>query len=35
MKVVITGGAGFLGQKLARRLLQDGAIAGPPASPSG
>src|SRR5258705_70009 len=27
MKVVITGGAGFLGKKLARRLLQ-GAIAG-------
>jgi len=27
MKVVITGGAGFLGKKLARRLLQDGAIA--------
>ena len=24
MKVVITGGAGFLGKKLARRLLQDG-----------
>ena len=33
MKVVITGGAGFLGKKLARRLLQ-GGIAGPRASPS-
>ncbi|SEP42596.1 Nucleoside-diphosphate-sugar epimerase [Rhodospirillales bacterium URHD0017] len=32
MKVVITGGAGFLGKKLARRLLQDG-IAGPSGSP--
>ena len=29
MKVVITGGAGFLGKKLARRILQQGAIAGP------
>jgi len=28
MKVVITGGAGFLGKKLARRLLQQGSIAG-------
>ena len=27
MKVVITGGAGFLGKKLARRLLRDGTIA--------
>ena len=27
MKVVITGGAGFLGKKLARRLLQQGVIA--------
>ena len=33
MKVVITGGAGFLGKKLARRLLQDGAIAGPSGKP--
>ena len=32
MKVVITGGAGFLGKKLARRLLQDG-IAGPSGKP--
>ena len=31
MKVVITGGAGFLGKKLARRLLQ-GGIAGPSAA---
>jgi D-erythronate 2-dehydrogenase len=29
MKVVITGGAGFLGKKLARRLLQDGGMLGP------
>ena len=27
MKVVITGGAGFLGKKLARRILQQGEIA--------
>ena len=32
MKVVITGGAGFLGKKLARRLLQ-GAIAGADGKP--
>ena len=32
MKVVITGGAGFLGKKLARRLLQSG-IAGPSGKP--
>jgi D-erythronate 2-dehydrogenase len=29
MKVVITGGAGFLGKKLARRVLQQGAMIGP------
>ena len=29
MKVVITGGAGFLGKKLARRILQQGTLAGP------
>ena len=34
MKVVITGGAGFLGKKLARRILQDGAIAGPDGKPA-
>ncbi|BAL26963.1 D-erythronate dehydrogenase [Azoarcus sp. KH32C] len=28
MKVVITGGAGFLGQRLARRLLQRGTLVG-------
>jgi D-erythronate 2-dehydrogenase len=33
MKVVITGGAGFLGKKLARRILQQGAIAGPDGKP--
>jgi nucleoside-diphosphate-sugar epimerase len=29
MRVVITGGTGFIGRKLAQRLLQRGAIAGP------
>ncbi|MDB5796669.1 MAG: NAD-dependent epimerase/dehydratase [Paucimonas sp.] len=29
MNVVITGGAGFLGQRLARKLLQRGTLAGP------
>ena len=33
MKVVITGGAGFLGKKLARRILQQGALAGPDGKP--
>jgi nucleoside-diphosphate-sugar epimerase len=33
MKVVITGGAGFLGKKLARRLLQQGSLAGPDGRP--
>jgi nucleoside-diphosphate-sugar epimerase len=28
MKVVITGGAGFLGKKLARRILRDGTLGG-------
>ena len=27
MKVVITGGGGFLGKKLARRILQQGTLA--------
>jgi NAD(P)-dependent dehydrogenase (short-subunit alcohol dehydrogenase family) len=34
MKVVITGGAGFLGKKLARRILQQGTIAGPDGKPA-
>src|SRR4030095_13884475 len=29
MKVVITGGGGFLGKKLARRILQQGTLADP------
>jgi nucleoside-diphosphate-sugar epimerase len=29
MRVVITGGAGFLGQRLARRMLGRGTLAGP------
>jgi nucleoside-diphosphate-sugar epimerase len=29
MKVVITGGGGFLGRKLAQRLLRDGELTGP------
>ncbi|MBV8185874.1 MAG: NAD-dependent epimerase/dehydratase family protein [Alphaproteobacteria bacterium] len=33
MKVVITGGAGFLGKKLARRLLQQGEMMGPEGRP--
>src|SRR5499433_2325664 len=33
MKVVITGGAGFLGKKLARRILQQGSLAGPDGKP--
>ena len=33
MKVVITGGAGFLGKKLARRILQQGSVAGPDGKP--
>ncbi|TBR20778.1 MAG: NAD-dependent epimerase/dehydratase family protein, partial [Reyranella sp.] len=33
MKVVITGGAGFLGKKLARRILQQGEIAGASGQP--
>jgi len=33
MKIVITGGAGFLGKKLARRILQQGTLAGPSGAP--
>ncbi len=33
MKVVITGGAGFLGRRLAIRLLEKGTLAGPDGSP--
>src|SRR5476649_637039 len=33
MKVVITGGGGFLGKKLARRILQQGSIAGADGKP--
>lgn len=33
MKVVITGGAGFLGQRLARALLARGRLAGPDGAP--
>src|SRR5437763_1236369 len=33
MKVVITGGAGFLGKKRARRILQQGTLAGPDGKP--
>jgi nucleoside-diphosphate-sugar epimerase len=33
MKVLITGGAGFLGQRLARTLLERGRLAGPDGQP--
>lgn len=33
MKVLITGGAGFLGQRLARRLLERGELTGPDGRP--
>jgi nucleoside-diphosphate-sugar epimerase len=33
MKVVITGGAGFLGKKLAQRLLDQGTLVGPSGKP--
>jgi nucleoside-diphosphate-sugar epimerase len=32
MKVLIIGGAGMIGRKLAERLAKDGAIAGKPVS---
>jgi len=34
VRVVITGGAGFLGQRLARRLLAAGSLAGPDGRPA-
>lgn len=34
MKVVVTGGAGFLGRRLARALLARGALAGPDGRPA-
>jgi nucleoside-diphosphate-sugar epimerase len=33
MEVLITGGAGFLGSKLARQLLARGTLAGPSGQP--
>jgi len=33
MKVVITGGGGFLGSQLAKRLLQRGTLIGPSGNP--
>ena len=33
MEVLITGGAGFLGAKLARQLLARGTLAGPSGQP--
>jgi nucleoside-diphosphate-sugar epimerase len=33
MKILITGGAGFLGQRLAKRLLARGVLAGPDGAP--
>ena len=34
MRVIITGGAGFLGRKLARALLERGTLAGPDGAPA-
>ena len=34
MKIVITGGAGFIGIMLARRLLREAEIAGPDGRPA-
>ncbi len=34
MRVVITGGAGFLGRRLARRVLERGRLAGPSGEPA-
>jgi D-erythronate 2-dehydrogenase len=35
MKVVITGGAGFIGRKLAQRILAQGTLTGPSGQPEG